>query len=430
VVFLTTPPSPTPKANSMAIWFQQPNTFSPRGGSPVSVPPPPGINIIYALDNIPINGPFLEILTNLPGTLTYSIPTNPNNLFGLIGNQVTVAGILTKGTTYNVTVSVTNGPQIQSASFQAKCINVAASWVPGIPPFAATSPYKTLIPSSGVTYTPIAWPTPGAYPDVYFANVKTYVDVPAADETTVCSFFGVSDFGGAPNQTINRIMTPGFNGAAAFVGDTIDNEMISMAATNALCCYYFTRISDTLATTSSFAGLGPVGDVLNASGFGILGGGQFGNNLAAGVVASGASNIMAPFKEEFTRTGAFSHLIMLTPPNSLTTMGFVAPAIFGDGSAVSGLFKTGQLLAIPKTTAMPAGLSAYGQAIFLAGQNYGVMPWDTGGGFGVDLNVVYDESNSGGGYPYAASTSWTPADVTLLGADLTLIIPLLQTVTI
>jgi hypothetical protein len=383
---------------------------------------------IRTLDNIPIGDSFAEITTDLTGTLIYSFTSNPGNLFSLNGNQIEVAGVLVAGTTYVIGVQVSNGVTTETGSIAAECIRVAASWIPGVRPWSATSLCNAPL-ASGHTYTPVAWPTSTGFN--YFTGVKYFIDAPASDITTVCSWVSQGDFGGAPTQTINRVITPTFNGVALLLGNGDgDNQAVSMEGTNCLQMNNFIRTSDTTASSNLFGGSGASGDIINGTGFAIPGGGQFGNNLAAGVLASGVSPLMGCLlKEEFTRYGEFNHWIGFSMINSLTTAGFIAPAIFGDGGAgAGGLFKTGQLLAIPKTTAMPGGLSTYGQAMFRAMQNYGAWPFDTSGSVTPYMACVFDPIQSGASIPYAAATSWTATDKVNLINDSNILFPLLQIV--
>lgn len=388
--------------------------------------PTVGIVPLLALDGVPIGKTVAEFSVTGGTGFSFSFSSNPGNLFALSGNRLIVDGLLSVG---NITLGIqaTNGSVTLSQDIALKVISVAKSWIPGLRPWAASSLCNTPLPG-GKTYTPVAWPASTGFN--YFTGVKYFIDIPAISETTVCSWQSTGDFGGAPIQLIHRVMTPGFNGVELLLnnGDG-DNQAVSMAGTNCLHMNQFTRISDILGSSATFGGSGPSGDILNGTGFAIPGGGQFGNNLAAGALASGASPLMGILlKEEFTRYGEFNHWISFSMINSLTQPGFIAPAIFGDGSNPSGLFKTGQLLAIPRTTAMPGGLSTYGQALFRAMQNYGAWPFDTSGSVTPYMACVYDKTQSGASIPYAASTSWNATDKGLLVADVNILFPLLQAV--
>jgi hypothetical protein len=72
-------------------------------------------------------------------------------------------------------------------------------------------------------------------------------------------------------------------------------------------------------------------------------------------------------------------------------------------------------MAIPPTTSMPKGLSAYGQKLFAAMQNYGCFITDTGG-----ANTPYCGVGTSN-----LSTSWTDSDIGLLIKDVNILIPLL-----
>jgi hypothetical protein len=137
-----------------------------------------------------------------------------------------------------------------------------------------------------------------------------------------------------------------------------------------------------------------------------------------GVVAAGNSLMLgALIKEEFT-AGPINHMIgMSIVPQycNAGTPNFYPPAINGDGNSGDGFIMEGQIMAIPPTTSMPSGLSAYGQKMFAAMQNYGVSIFDTSGSTTPYMGV--GTSN--------LSTSWTSADQGMLIKDVNILIPLL-----
>lgn len=439
------------------------------------------------LDNVPIGAAFAEITTDLTGTVTASFTNNPGNLFSLNGMFVQVADLLSAGTTYNIGTQVTNGAQTETATLSIICTSVADSWIPGVRPFSPISPCNTPLPTSGVTYTPV--PMPASTGFNYFTGIKFYINIPNAETDPIVSWLTTSAWGNT-TQISNDVMTSGFTGVNGilFNGDT-DNEAVLVTGTATLNIYNFTRASDTTAAAptavahddlitgtgfgrpiASFSATGSIsGNVLTvtsvASGTivfntGITGAGitpclvgrqlsgtpggagtylvTVSQNVAsititgssffngAGVVAAGSNLMMgALLKEEFARYGAFNHWIAFSFIHTLTKSGFLPPAISSDGpGGVGTLAQTGQLFAIPNTTSMPGGLSTYGQAIFNAMQTYGAWSMDTGGSFTPYCAAIYDASQTN----KRATTSWTDADLSLLIADVNIIMPLLQLV--
>lgn len=379
------------------------------------------LTVLPDLDNVPIGAAFSEITTDLTGDLIYSFTPggNPNNLFSLNGNLIQVAGLLSV-TNYTIGVQVTNSALTETATLTVDCTSVADSWIPGVRPFLPTSPSNILI-GSGRTYTPIAWPDPTEAN--FFPGMKFYFDIPDPDETNVVSILGQASWGNV-QAVIPLVMTPGFGGINQILGNgDLDNEAVSFSGTRTIN-FYNLNVSGHEGSASDYAN----GDIITNTPFGSLTGGAFGGLLGAGIVASGANLMMALTKEEFTQQGGWNRWIPFQSKNVDTIPGFVAPAINGDGSNPSGILQTGQLFAIPPGTPMPPGLSIYGQAMFTAMMNYGAWPWDTGGSYGPYLARWYKNVGGSANPPWAASTSWTDADVGLMIPDIALLWPLLQLV--
>lgn len=470
----------------MSVWFQQPTNFKSRGGNPGGSTSPITPNVIPVLFNVAIGSAFVEILTDLTGTLTYSITGNPSNLFGLNGNQIIVNGLLAIGP-YTLEVEVSNGTTTETGTLTVLCESVADSWVPGVRPFTSISPCNT--PLGSVSYTPV--PMPASTGFNYGAGIKFYIDIPNAQTDPICSFLQTSAWGNTV-QILNEIMTSGFTGVAGILHNSDgDNEAVLVTGTATLNMYNFTRATDATATgpvacandnlisgtgfgrpIASFSATGSIsGDILTvtsvASGAIIFNTGIAGTGITpcligrqlsgtpqgtgtylvtvpqnvssttitgssffngAGVVAAGSNLMMGCLlKEELTRYGAFNHWIAFSAQHTLTKgpQIWVAPAISSDGPGGAGtIITTGQLLAIPKTTAMPGGLSPVGQAVFNAMQTYGAWPMDTGGNFALYCACVYDASQP----QSRAVTSWTDAEVASLSTDMNAIMPLLQVV--
>ena len=273
-------------------------------------------------------------------------------------------------------------------------------------PFSPESPANQPLPN-GTVYTPVPWDAATGFN--YYTGIKFYYDVPDASVTTVCSWLAPAGWGN-PQQTIRRVMTPGFTGHHT---NDPDNEAVSFAGTNCLSIYNFTRTSDTTATSGAYGSC----DIFSDTGFGF--GSPFSSvRRGAGVVAAGTSLMLgALIKEEFT-AGPINHMIALNVLGTLCNAGhpnFYPPAIGGDGNSGNGFIQEGQIMAIPPWTSMPSGLGPYGQKLFTAMQNYGCFINDTGGATTPYCGV--GTSN--------LSTSWTNNDIGLLIKDVNILIPLL-----
>jgi hypothetical protein len=283
-------------------------------------------------------------------------------------------------------------------------------WVLGTRPFAATSPINTPLPAN-VSLAPLPWPAPAG--GNYWNIVKFPTDIPAADAPVVA----INQPGYAwqyPPGIFNRQMTAGFN----HNGSDSDNEIISIVGTDCLSAWLFNRTSDTTATCAARGSA----DLVTGSGFGTL------PHNAAGILASGQNPMAgALFKEEFTANASIDHVIAICLLFNLVNSGPPKPpAIGNDGSSTGGFAVEGDMLAIARSTPMPAGLSVFGKKIFVALQNYGAIVCDKGGANQFYLGTSYNNP----------SGSWTYDDI--LGSpayvgpglywDGRAIIPLLQKV--
>lgn len=312
-------------------------------------------------------------------------------------------------------------PVVLTASDQARIkasqtsffFSPVTQWTPGLRPFAASSPINTPIPTNAIL-APMNWPA--ATGSNYYANVKFFFDVPAASAPIV-AVNSVAPGWGNPAGIFNRKMTSGLT----FTGSDTDNECVSIIGNNCLSIWLFTRNTDTTGVCQAYADC----DLILDSGFGPSS--QPYGSIGSGVYATGQSCMAgALLKEEFT-AGEINHAIALCLLSSLNNGGntptWYPPAVGGDGSSGNGLCNEGQILAIPKTTAMPAGLSAFGPKIFRALQNYGAINCDNGGATQFYLGENYNN-------PGAAT--WTNPDVftgaTCLVTDANILFPLLQKV--
>ena len=293
-------------------------------------------------------------------------------------------------------------------------------WVPGMRPFSASSPANTPLPANSI-YAPLNWPA--ATGGNFFTSVKFYFDTGGSNPVAVAA----SASWNWPAATINENMTPGFAGINQILSNgDLDNEAVSIDG-NVSKNWYDLNVSGNAATAPDYA----LDNLLSGTGFG--GGPTFtpgsSGGKGAGIVAAGSNLMMGALtKEEFTQQGGWNHLIAFEMISSLCnnqSPNFYEPAISGDGSSGNGLFCEGQIMAIPKTTSMPSGLSVYGQALFLSLQNYGAFCMDTGGSCGPYLARWYKNVGGSVDPQWASPTSWKSADIIALQADMPKIFPLL-----
>jgi hypothetical protein len=140
---------------------------------------------------------------------------------------------------------------------------------------------------------------------------------------------------------------------------------------------------------------------LRGSGFGIGWARATGVSLLGGLIRS-------------NETTAITHALAISLPYNLLGNGNVWPAISNDDGGAPGTAPEGSLLAIPKGTPRPAGLSPLGSAIFDALSRYGAYVVDqTGGG----AAVFYAEPSTNAGTVNAAA------------ADMKTVMPLLLRIT-
>jgi hypothetical protein len=248
-----------------------------------------------------------------------------------------------------------------------------------------------------VTYTPVSWPasTGSNYTLFWSANSPgVYISSPT---DPVCAT-PIPATGGWSAQTINAHIPSGATGCSG------TGEIIVVDGTTVHNFGNFSRTNDNNATASTYG----AEDVTLGDGFGTSS--PF---LTAGTNAIGSSELAGMIRKAETDQGRIIHALALRCDKATTTTGFVAPAISGNGTAGSGLFKCGQRLAIPRDTVMPVGLSAIGQLVFCALQIYGAFVTDT----------------TTGTYGFLANPNdYDSGTITALTADMVIIIPLLQLV--
>lgn len=231
-------------------------------------------------------------------------------------------------------------------------------------PFAASSSWNTPIPAS-TTYAPVAWPATTGYN--YTVSWDTYsaaIYVASPSDPLVDVSYPAS--WGWPGGTISVRMPPDANGAPG-----TDGELLVIDGTAVHNFWVFARTSATTATAQAYA----MADVVTGTGWGTAS--PF---LGAGITAAGSSQLAGILIQAETDAGEIHHALNLRGDSTLVAPSAVGEAIASDGGAANGALREGQRYAIPRTTAMPSGLSALGQQVFRALQEYGGFVTDVSGG--------------------------------------------------
>jgi hypothetical protein len=128
--------------------------------------------------------------------------------------------------------------------------------------------------------------------------------------------------------------------------------------------------------------------------------------------ASGASWLGGLVTAQNIAAGVIPHALAIALNSAELKSGFVAPAVGQDGNGATtyhGSIPMGSHLAIPKTAARPAGMSALGNMIFTALQTYGGYVVDRSSGFNLfaDAATVPDSTL----IPVRRPSSTNPSDL-------------------
>jgi hypothetical protein len=267
-----------------------------------------------------------------------------------------------------------------------------------MPPFSASSPWNTEIPS-GSLYTELNWPASTGYNySVAWDSYSPAVYVASASDLVVQVTYP-PDWG-YPGGTISVQMPTAANGAAG-----TDRELVVIVGDTV---YNFWQFDRTRATTATASTIGE-SNIVTGTGWGTES--PF---LGAGITAVGASELGGlTIQSEVTADGAIDHALQLVVDSNLVEPGFTGDAIAGDGSSPTGIVQEGELLGIPPGTPMPAGLSALGQEVFVALEKYGAYVVDVAGG---DTTVRVQ------------ANAFDAATITALRQDMGRIVPMLEAV--
>jgi hypothetical protein len=226
-------------------------------------------------------------------------------------------------------------------------------------PFSSTSAWNQQV-NTGATYTSLNWPTSTGWNyDVGWGNVPVYV-ASSSDPVVQVS---VPASWGWPGGTVSVHVPAGATG-----GTPTDSSIVIIDGDTVYNFWRFNRTSNTTATAQSYGETNAVTD----TGWGSSG-------IGAGILAVGASELGGMLIKAQTDSGTIDHALQLAVDGSLLKSGYVSPAIATDGSSSSGIMQEGQHLAIAPGTPMPSGLSALGQEVFRALQQYGAYVIDSGG---------------------------------------------------
>lgn len=258
-------------------------------------------------------------------------------------------------------------------------VSSGSSFALGQVPFAATSSWNTPIPTTGMTYTSVAWPTSTGYNysvswDSYSAAI--YVASPTDPLVAVTYPAGW----GYPGGTVYVRMPLAADGAPG-----TDGELLVIDGMKVHNFWIFSRTSSTTATASSYGRT----DLFAGTGWG-----SPSPFFGAGITAAGSSQLAGILVQAETDAGEINHALNIRGDSTLVAPGAVGEAIASDGSTVGGPLKEGQRYAIPYGTTMPSGLSPLGQKVFRAFQNYGAFVTDVATGvttIGAQQNA-YDDA--------------------------------------
>jgi hypothetical protein len=266
---------------------------------------------------------------------------------------------------------VPSAPGGQSAPAPAPVTAPALAAAPAPPPsgswatpFAASSPWNTPIGST------VAWrDEPALRADHWWLNYESYsipvVEGAASDPLVAVS---VPESWGWPGGTLHVHVPAAVTGA-----DGTDGALVVVSDGIAYNFWQFTRVDATHAGAVAY------GEANIASGTGFGTASPF---LGAGIRAAGSSGLAGLITGADTASGTvLHHALAVSLLGAELRDGFVAPAIAQDGGGgYTGTIPMGARLGVPAGTAMPAGLSAFGQSIWNTLVTYGAFVVDRHGG--------------------------------------------------
>lgn len=267
----------------------------------------------------------------------------------------------------------------------------------GMRPFSSTSSWNKQVPTNAI-YTELNWPASTGYN--YSVNWSTYSPaVYLSKDTDPLVQVSMPDNWGWPAQTLQLRIASGVSGAQG-----TDGEIIIIDGSTVHNCWQFKRTSNTTATCEAYGRT----NILTESGWG-----SKSPFRSAGIVATGSSQMAGLLVQAETDAGEINHALQIALDGQLNRPGHTGEAISGDGNSANGISMEGERLAIPRNTKMPDNLSALGQKVFRALQNYGAFNIDVAGG----VTILRAQNNA-----------YTESVIGALQKDMGKLIPLLQRV--
>lgn len=230
----------------------------------------------------------------------------------------------------------------------------------GQAPFAPSSSWNAPVPANA-TFTALNWPTNGYYYGIGWDSYSAPIFVSSPNDPIVAVDCPAS--WGWPAGPFNIHIPMGATGAPG-----TDGEILIIDGTTVHNFWQFQRTNNTSATAQAYG----AADVVTGTGWGTTM--PF---RGAGILAAGSSELAGMIVQAETDAGDIHHALQLEVGGNLNGQGFTGDAISGDGPAMPGIIIEGELVAIPPSVTMPAGLSPLGQKVFRALQTYGAFDIDT-----------------------------------------------------
>lgn len=316
------------------------------------------------------------------GTYWLAYLTTDNSFTTALNVDGTSSGVYYYQGTVDLPSVFSGSPSTTTAhwSFYANMtVSSGPSFTLGQTPFAATSSWNTPIPTTGMTYTTLAWPTSTGYNySVSWDSYSAAIFVASPTDPLVAVTYPAG--WGYPGGTIYVHMPAAADGAPG-----TDGELLIIDGTKVHNFWIFDRTSLTTATASSYGRT----DLIAGTGWG-----SPWPFFGAGITAAGSSQMAGILIQAETDAGEIHHALNIRADSTLVAPGAVGEAISSDGGTTGGMLQEGQRYAIPYSTTMPSGLSPLGQKVFRAFQNYGAFVTDVSTGtttIGAQQNA-YDDT--------------------------------------
>jgi hypothetical protein len=268
-----------------------------------------------------------------------------------------------------------------------------SSFLLGQRPFSASSSWNTAIERNAI-YSKVTWPGSSRY-GVSWSSYSPAIYVATDADPSVAVTHPPS--WGYPGGTRYVRIPLKANGAPG-----TDGELLVIEGEIAHNFWQFNRLNAGVAMARAYA----AANVANGSGWG-----RASPFRAAGIVATGSSQLAGLLVQAETDQGEIEHALQIAIDSSFARPGHVGEAISGDGKSPTGLVQQGERLGIPPGTPMPRGLSPLGEKVFRALQRYGAFVIDVAG----DVTNLRAQANA-----YDAAT------IVALNRDVTRFMPMLQ----